>query len=217
MKKIDFSKITSKVADAIGKVTDKVGKLSRLYRILIFIGIFAVLIGPFVYFVYLPKIQKIDQLKKEQGDLDSRLQRARAKASQLKSWLAKLEEAKTKFTVAMKKLPEKKEIPSLLANVSQSGQDAGLEFLLFQPKPEVTKEFYAEIPVSIKVSGGYHNVALFFDKVARLSRIVNMDNINMSEIKGKEGDKLDTSCTAITYRFVEAQPQVATKGKKKRS
>ncbi len=216
MKKIDFSKIISKVTEGIAKITDKIGKLSRLYRVLIFIGIFAVLIGPFVYFIYLPKIQKIDQLKKEQETLESKLLIARNKANQLKSLMAQFEQAKTEFTVAMKKLPEKKEIPSLLASVSQSGQDAGLEFLLFEPKPEVQKEFYAEIPVAIKVSGGYHNVALFFDKVARLSRIVNMDNINMSEIK--QGDELNTSCTAITYRFVEAPPpQPAAKGKKKRS
>ncbi len=216
MKKIDFSQITSKITDAIGKLTERIGKLSRLYRILIFMGIFAILIGPFVYFVYLPKIQKIDQLKKEQETLESRLLRAQAKARRLKSLQAQKAQKEKEFTVAKKKLPEKKEIPSLLASVSQSGQDAGLEFLLFQPKPEVTKEFYAEIPVSIKVSGGYHNVALFFDKVARLSRIVNMDNINMSEIRGKEGDKLDTSCTAITYRFVETQPQQGAKGKKKK-
>jgi len=216
MKKIDVSKLTSKASEAIAKLTDRIGKLSRLYRILIFIGIFSVLIGPFVYFVYLPKIQKIDLLKKEQKDLETRLSRAQIKASQLKNYLAQYEQLKTEFTVAMKKLPEKKEIPSLLASVSQSGQDAGLEFLLFEPKPEVQKEFYAEIPVSIKVSGGYHNVALFFDKVARLSRIVNMDNINMSRIK--QDDELNTSCTAITYRFVEAQPpQQAAKGKKKRS
>lgn len=216
MKKIDVSKLTSKASEAIAKLTDRIGKLSRLYRILIFIGIFSVLIGPFVYFVYLPKIQKIDLLRKEQKDLETRLSRAQIKASQLKNYLAQYEQLKTEFTVAMKKLPEKKEIPSLLASVSQSGQDAGLEFLLFEPKPEVQKEFYAEIPVSIKVSGGYHNVALFFDKVARLSRIVNMDNINMSRIK--QDDELNTSCTAITYRFVEAQPpQQAAKGKKKRS
>jgi type IV pilus assembly protein PilO len=212
MKKIDFSQIISKASDGIGKLTDRIGKLSRLYRILIFLGIFSVLIGPFVYFIYLPKIQEIDRLKNEHEKLELRLTKAKNKARQLKSLQARMKELQTEFTIAKKKLPEKKEIPSLLASVSQSGQDAGLEFLLFQPKPEVKKEFYAEIPVAIKVTGGYHNVALFFDKVARLSRIVNMDNINMSEIK--KGDKLNTSCTAITYRFVEAQPQ---QGKKKKS
>jgi type IV pilus assembly protein PilO len=200
MKKVDFSKFSEQVLAGI----DKIGKLSKLYRILIFLAIFVVLVGPFIWFIYLPKVKKIDELKKEQQTLDSRLLRAKAKARQLKHLQKEMQKAQAEFKMVKKKLPEQKEIPSLLANVSRSGHEAGLEFLLFQPGAERQKNFYAEIPVSIQVAGGYHDVALFFDKVSRLSRIVNIDNINMA--KGKNDDKLNTSCTAITYRFVEAQP-----------
>ncbi len=114
----------------------------------------------------------------------------------------------------MKALPDKKEIPSLLTNITESGKDAGLEFLLFQPKPEINKDFYAEIPVSIKVAGNYHNVGLFFDKVSRLSRIVNIKDIVMATTR--EGKGLNTSCTAVTYRFVETEEKdAANKAKKK--
>jgi len=163
------------------------------------------LIGPCVYFSYQPKVNKIDELKKEEETLKTRLVRARAKAKQLKHFQDKLKKAQTEFTIAVKKLPEKKEIPSLLSSVSRSGHDAGLEFLLFEPKAELTKEFYAEIPVSITVKGNYHKTALFFDKVARLHRIVNMDYIEMNATK--ESGKLITSCTAVTYRFVETKPK----------
>jgi type IV pilus assembly protein PilO len=112
----------------------------------------------------------------------------------------------------VKKLPEKKEIPSLLSSISQSGRDAGLEFLLFEPRGEQTKEFYAEIPVSIIVEGNYHKTALFFDKVARLHRIVNIDDIKM--IAAKESDELRTSCTAVTYRFVETKSNEPPKKRK---
>ena len=108
----------------------------------------------------------------------------------------------------MRALPEKQEIPTLLASISRSGQDAGLEFILFKPEKENHKDFYAEIPVAIQVTGSYHNVALFFDKVARLSRIVNIDNINLTakkEMAAGEGLTLGTSCTAVTYRFIEPQ------------
>jgi type IV pilus assembly protein PilO len=98
-------------------------------------------------------------------------------------------------------LPEKKEIPSLLTAISRAGRDVGLEFLLFQPGAEVPKEFYAEIPVSINVVGPYQNIALFFDKVARLFRVVNINDIAMGS-KGSTRD-LNTTCTAITYRFIE--------------
>jgi type IV pilus assembly protein PilO len=114
--------------------------------------------------------------------------------------------AEIELKIVMKALPEKKEIPSLLASISSSGQDSGLEFALFEPKPESNKDFYAEIPVSIKVAGSYHNVAMFFDKVSRLPRIVNIDNIGITAQKGtKKGLSLTTSCTAITYRFVEKE------------
>jgi type IV pilus assembly protein PilO len=119
--------------------------------------------------------------------------------------------AESRFKLVMKSLPEKEEIPSLLSNISLSGQDAGLEFVLFQPKKEVKKDFYAEIPVSIKVTGNYHNVAVFFDKVARLPRVVNIRNITMSPAKGKE--RLSTGCTAVTYKFID-KPK---KKKKKKS
>ncbi len=208
MKKIDTSKISAWFFNTI----EKIGKLSRLYKILLCVGIFALLIGPFVYFSFLPKISKIDALKKESNALETRLNRAKAKASRLKYFQAKLKDAEMEFKVVMKKLPEKKEIPSLLSSVSRSGRDAGLEFILFQPKPERNKDFYAEIPVSITVKGNYHNVALFFDKVARLSRIVNIDDINMTT--AKDPNNLKTSCTAVTYRFVETKPKAETKPKK---
>jgi type IV pilus assembly protein PilO len=90
----------------------------------------------------------------------------------------------------------------------------GLEFLLFEPKPEIRKEFYAEIPVAINVKGGYHDMAMFFDRVARLSRIVNVKNITMG--REKEGEDLNTVCTAVTYKFVEPPPKAKAKAKTKK-
>lgn len=211
MKKIDTSKITNLFFETI----DKIGKLSKRYKILLCLGLFVLLVGPFVYFSFVPKTSKISVLKKEHTTLETRLAKAKAKANQLKHYQAKLKEAEMEFKIVTKKLPEKKEIPNLLSSISQSGRDAGLEFLLFQPAPEKIEDFYAEIPVSIKVIGSYHNVALFFDKVSRLSRIVNIDDIHMISTKGNMD--LITSCKAITYRFVETKPENASSSKKKKS
>jgi type IV pilus assembly protein PilO len=208
MNKID----TSKISNWIFQTSDKIGKLSKLYRILLCLGVFVLLVGPFLYFSFLPKLSQIDTLQKESSTLEKKLTTAQKKASQFKLYQEKLENAKLEFKIVTKKLPEKKEIPSLLANISQSARDAGLEILLFQPLAEQDKDFYAEIPVSITVNGNYQNVAMFFDKVARLSRIVNIDNIRMSAAKGN--DNLTTSCTAITYRFIESTPKKQTKRKK---
>jgi type IV pilus assembly protein PilO len=205
MKKIEISKFTEFFLEKI----DKIGKLSKLYRVLICFGIFLVLFGPFFYFFYQPKVNKIAKLKTEQETLETRVASAKAKARQLKHFQDRLEKAETEIKTAIKKLPEKKEIPSLLTSISQSGRDAGLEFLLFEPRKELTKEFYAEIPVSIIVTGNYHKTALFFDKVARLHRIVNIDDIKI--ISAEESDGLRTSCTAVTYRFVETKGKPASK------
>jgi type IV pilus assembly protein PilO len=124
-----------------------------------------------------------------------------------------MQEAEVQFKRAMTALPEKEEIPSLLTSISRSGQDVGLEFLLFEPKLEVRKDFYAEIPVSIEVNGGYHDLAIFFDKVARLNRIVNIKNISME--RKKDNQELSTKCTAVTYKFVEPAPKKP--GSKKKS
>ncbi len=212
MKKIDTSKITNLFFDTI----DKIAKLTKLYKILLCLGLFILLVGPFVYFSFLPKISKINVLRKEHTTLETRLTRAKAKANRLKYYQAKLKDAEMEFKIVMKKLPEKKEIPNLLSSVSRSGRDAGLEFLLFQPMPEKNKDFYAEIPVSIRVKGNYHNVALFFDKVARLSRIVNIENIKMTSTNTKGNMNLITSCNAVTYRFVETKPKKASSSKKKK-
>jgi type IV pilus assembly protein PilO len=210
MKKIDTSKITNLFFETI----DKIAKLSKLYKILLCLGLFVLLVGPFVYFSFLPKISNINVLKKEHTTLEARLATAKAKANRLGYYQDKLKEAELEFKIVMKKLPEKKEIPALLSSVSQSGRDAGLEFLLFQPEPEQIKDFYAEIPVSIRVTGNYHHVALFFDKVARLSRIVNIDDIKMASTTGNMN--LITSCKAVTYRFVETKPEKASSSKKKK-
>lgn len=196
---------------------EKVEKLSKWQRILISVGCFSLIAGVFIYFLYWPKFEKINSLTKNLKKLDKELTTARRNAADLKKFQAKMKEAEAQFKMAMKKLPEKEEIPSLLTSISDSGQRVGLEFLLFEPKPESRKEFYAEIPVAMNIKADYHNLATFFDQVARLSRIVNIRNIKMGRAKGSNGQELSTSCTAVTYKFMETPPKKKSKKKKKRS
>ncbi len=121
--------------------------------------------------------------------------------------------AEEQFKLVTRQLPEKEEIPSLLASISQSGKDSGLNFMLFQPKPEINKEFYAEIPVAMKVTGSYHSVATFFEKVSKLSRIVNITNIRITP--DEKSKTLTTSCTAVTYKFIEVGDKANKKSKRR--
>lgn len=195
MKKPDIS------ISALEPFFDKISKLSQMIRILISGGVFLIFIAAFVYFLYLPKFKTINKLNGDLKKLQKELQIAKKNARDLKKYRKKIKAAEQQFRIVMKSLPEKEEIPSLLSAVSLSGKDSGLEFLLFEPKNEQRKDFYAEIPVAIKVNGGYHNVALFFDKVARLSRVVNIKNILIKSTKA--GQELSTSCTAVTYKFID--------------
>jgi type IV pilus assembly protein PilO len=190
----------------------KIEELSKVQRILIFSGVFIAIIAIFVFLLYKPKLANISNLKSQLKKLEQKLVVAKKNAANLNTFQKKMQEAEVQFKTAMRALPEKEEIPSLLTSISRSGQDVGLEFLLFQPKSEVRKEFYAEIPVAMQVVGGYHDLAIFFDKVARLSRIVNIKNIEMG--RAKDSVDLNASCTAVTYKFVEPAPPKKEKKKK---
>jgi type IV pilus assembly protein PilO len=190
----------------------KVEKLSKVQRILIFSSVFVAIVAIFVFLLYKPKLEQISNLKKQLKTLENKLVVAKKNAADLEKFQKKMQQAEVQFKTAMKALPEKEEIPSLLTSISRSGQDVGLDFLLFEPKSEIRKEFYAEIPVAMQVKGGYHDLAIFFDKVARLSRIVNIKNIKMG--RAKDSMDLNTSCTAVTYKFVEPAPKKKSKKKK---
>ena len=210
------------LAKSIEPFLEKIENLSKAQRIIISSVFFILMVGVFVYFFYWPKFEKIGSLKIQLTKLEDKLKTAKRNAKGLKKFQAQMQEAEAKFNMAMKKLPEKEEIPSLLTSISDSGQAVGLDFLLFEPKAEKKKEFYAEIPVAMSLQGDYHNLAVFFDQVARLNRIVNIENIaiNRGGKKGKKGSssskRLTATCTAVTYKFIDEPPKKVTKKKKKK-
>ena len=198
-------------------VINKLEQLSKIQRIAIWAGVLILLIGAFVYFSYLPKLKKIDQLKANLSKIEKELEIAKNNARQLNDFRKKMQDAEEQFKIVMRALPENEEIPTLLTGISKAGTDSGLNFILFQPKPDEKKDFYAEIPVAMTVTGDYHGVATFFESVAGLNRIVNIRNIDMKP--EKESTNLTTTCTAVTYKFIEAsetQPETSKKSNKKK-
>lgn len=198
-------------------VINKIEQLSKVQRIAVWAGVLILLIGAFVYFSYLPKLKKIDQLKANLTRIEKELEIAKKNARQLNEFRKKMQDAEEQFKIVMRALPENEEIPTLLTGISKAGTDSGLNFILFQPKPDEKKDFYAEIPVAMTVTGDYHGVATFFENVAGLNRIVNIKNIDMKP--DKESTNLTTTCTAVTYKFIEPsdeQPKASGKLKKKK-
>ena len=190
-------------------------KLALWHKVLICVLVFGLIIGGYVFLFFLPKNAEASKLGGQLDKLSKELKVARQNAGQLKKFRAEMKKAQNDFNKAKKALPEKQDIPELLSSISRSGQEAGLEFRLFQPRGESVKDFYAEIPVSMKVAGNFHNVVIFFDQITGLSRIVNIKNITIAV--PKDGGKLTANSTAVTYRFVDKPPpKKKPTGKKKK-
>lgn len=201
-------------AEKVSPLISQIEQLSKVQRIAIWVGVLVLLVGGFVYFAYLPKYKQIDRLKTNLSRIEKQLETAKRNARELNTYRKKMQDAEEQFKIVMRALPEKEEIPALLTGISKAGKDAGLEFILFQPKGELEKDFYAEIPVAIKVTGDYHGVATFFENVAELNRIVNIKDIDMAP--EKDSAALLTTCTAVTYKFIETPETQKRPSKKKK-
>ncbi len=193
---------------------DKLSKLRMIHRTLIFAGTVVLIVGLYTWLVYIPKLDEIKTTKSELDRLERNIRVAKIRAKNLKRLEADLAKAQGDLKVAIKLLPTTSEIPRLLKNITKLGNDSNLEFLLFSPERQVSKEFFVEIPVSIEVLGSYHDVAIFFDKVGKLDRIVNVINVNMIPTKPLS-TKLKTTCKATTYRFKEGKKTESAHKKKK--
>lgn len=183
---------------------DKVSKLKMVHRVLIFAGTVVLLLGLFIYLIYLPKTGEITKIKSEKDRLDREIRLARVRAKNFEKLEADFTAVEGDLKSALTLLPTTSEIPKLLKSITKLGNDSDLEFLLFSPEKQVAREFFVEIPVSMELRGSYHNVATFFDKVGKLDRIVNVVNVNMTPLKAYS-TYLKTTCKAVTYRFKEAE------------
>ncbi len=192
---------------AITVFVEKVGQLSRVQRILIFVAAFALVTAAFVFLQFKPNWSKISTLKADLSAKNAEVATAQTKAETLPKLEELREKAEADLKLVARLLPKEKEVPELLNGVTQSGLDAGLVWLLFRPKAEEVNEeaSYAEMPVDILVAGSYHGVAAFFDRVSKLSRIVNIRNITIVPSAEGQGGwrRLVAKCQAVTYRFLD--------------
>ncbi|WP_457664871.1 type 4a pilus biogenesis protein PilO [Thiolapillus sp.] len=141
------------------------------------------------------------KVEKTEKDLRAELERKQAKAVNLAAYKEQLKEMQESFGVMLRQLPDKNDIAGLLVDVSQTGLAAGLEFELFQPMPEIKRDFYAEKPIKIRVKGDYHEFGEFVSGLAALPLIVTVHDVRIS--RKKEGGQLVMEATAKTYRYLE--------------
>ena len=167
--------------------------------------VFLIVLIPVVAFYfafYQPNSEKIQGLKAKEVSMQKTLKEVKEKASELAKFEQELKAAEMLFQEAAVLLPDEKEIPQLLKDISSLGRTAGLDFLTFKPLADIPKDFYAEIPITINVRGPYHNMGFFFDQVSKLERIVSVSNVKMGSPKKEAGEMLlKSDCRLVTYRF----------------
>jgi len=156
---------------------------------------------------------ELDQERKRQDDLWSEFDRKQRKAANFDAYKAQLKEMEKTFGAMLRQLPGKTEVPSLLVDISQTGLAAGLEEKLFQPAPEVKREFYAELPIKIRLTGSFHELGNFVSGIAALPRIVTLHDIEIKPVDKDSYDDLVLDVTAKTYRYLEDDEAAAESAK----
>jgi type IV pilus assembly protein PilO len=193
-----------------GKLTafidDKFAPMKPGVKTAIVVLIILIPVAVFYFAFFQANSEKIAGLEAKEVSMQRALEEVKAKAANLAKFEKELEEAKLIFETAAVLLPNEKEIPQLLKDISSLGRTAGLDFLTFKPLADIPKDFYAEIPVTINVRGPYHNMGFFFDQVSKLERIVTVSNVKMGSPKKEAGEMLlKSDCRLVTYRFTNKE------------
>ena len=165
------------------------------------------------WFIIQGELEEYDSAERKETGLRQTFLNKKALAVNLPAYKQQMEEMRQTFGSLLRQLPNTTEVPDLLVDITQAGLGRGLEFVLFKPEKEVPKDFYAELPISIKVIGSYHELAQFISDVAALPRIVTFGDINIS---GGKTNRLSMSAKAKTYRYLEEGPAKPKKRKPRR-
>lgn len=167
----------------------------------------------FYFFVWSDQKPRLDQSTAEEQELRNTFKTKHSKAVNLVVYQQQLADIERSFGALLRQLPGKTEVPNLLVDISQVGVGAGLEEKLFQPSAEVKKDFYAELPIKIKLSGSYHQMGQFVSGIAALPRIVTLGELTIKPDNKDAYDVLSFELTAKTYRYLDDAEVAAEKGK----
>ena len=183
---------------------EKITKLPNKQKLALLI-LLLLACGAIMFFLLIkPKYKELKEAEVSLSNLKTQIEENRRIAANLPVLMQEYERLKKALEAALTELPNQKEIPALLTSVTDEGKRAGLDFLLFRPKAEEAKDFYAAVPVDITVSGSYGSVGNFFSAVAGLPRIVNISNVVFSDIKSSsDKTRLKVTCVATTFRFLD--------------
>lgn len=168
------------------------------------------IIGASYYFDWQYQIEQIESEKSKEEKLRTTFIDKKKQAINLDAYLQQKADIEKQFGALLKQLPGKSEMDALLTDINQAGLGRGLQFELFKPAAaESVKDFYAELPITIKITGNYHDIGAFASDIGKLSRIVTLNNIGL---QGAKGDALTLDATAMTFRYLD-DAEIAQKRK----
>lgn len=187
-------------------VDQKYLAISNQHKIIAAVIGIIILVAMFYFVFFQSNFEEISRLDGKVNVAKEELKKVRKAASDLPAHKRELEEVLRQFEATSVLLPKSQEIPNLLRSISDLGRESGLDFLSFTPGQEIPRDFYAEIPIDIKIRGPYHNLGSFLDKVSKLERIVTVYNIITDKVDqdGKE-IMINSNCRLLTYRFTNVK------------
>jgi type IV pilus assembly protein PilO len=193
----------------------RIGSAPILVKLGVMLVVLLLIIGASWYFDWQDQLDRIQsETSKEEGLRKTFLEK-KAEAVNLPAYQKQLEDIEKQFGALLKQLPGKSEMDALLTDINQAGLGRGLQFELFRPAGgETRREFYAELPIAIKVTGSYHDMGAFASDISKLSRIVTLENVSLSPAgaaKGPGSSMLSMDATAKTFRYLDESEVAAAK------
>jgi len=199
-------------------IIDKIQKIPTKTRAIVFFVLLGILIVLFIWQVHIPKNTEIKNLTAGIDGLNAKIRENDDKIKKLDDLRAEVTTLRDRLKVLTEQLPPESEVSGLLRQIQSLVNQSGLSLKLWRPGSRKTHPsgLYEEIPITLSLTGGYHNTAMFYDRVSKLTRIVNMLNLKMSGPRQSKSGAIDLSisCTAMTFAAVEKKLEAATTAKK---
>lgn len=199
---IDFQAL---VEDFRGLNPNDVGSWPLAPRVAVLVALFVALIGAGWWFVWQDQIDALDAKRNEEVKLKEEFLNKKRQSVNLDLHIQQLNEIDRSFGALLKQLPNKSEVEALLIEINQSGMGRGLQFELFKPGNEIVKDFYAELPISVRLTGNYHDFGAFAGDIGRLSRIVTLNNLSINVNSQSKDGALTLDAVTKTFRYLDEE------------
>ncbi len=204
MKLEDFNNINFKNVGSL-PIPVKLVLLGVLSLILVCLG---------YWFLWSPEIDELEQAKAKEQELRQTFLAKKAQAVKIEAYKQQMIDIEKTFGALLKQLPDKSQMDGLLTDINQAGLGRGLEFELFKPGQESVADFYAEMPIQIRIVGTYHDIGAFATDISKLSRIVTLNDLSIAPVANQGKDMLSLDAVAKTYRYLDNSEIASKKGQK---